>query len=273
MPEKNEYIIQFIATGSLLILLVAIFIVSFLFIHRNRIKKHLLETKIINEHYQKEILQTQLEIQEQTLKNISQEIHDNIGQALTLAKLNLNTMLPQENQELKEKIIASKELVSKAIGDLRDLSRSLDTDYVKEMGLQRAIEYELEMIRKTGIIRTGLLVEGSLIRLDKQRELVLFRIIQETFHNIIKHAEAMDLHVSVFYKPELLELLVADNGKGMDLRPLNEDNSPNFGLGIRNMHNRAKLIGAQFNMRSILGAGTQVSISLPLETNDNEPKK
>src|SRR5690606_6033411 len=123
---------------------------------------------------------TQLEIQEQTLKNISQEIHDNIGQALTLAKLNLNAVMAEDTQ-LQEKILNSKELVSKAITDLRDLSHSLDTDYVLEMGLQRSIEYELELIRKTGIVRTDLHVEGNLQRLERQKELILFRIVQESF--------------------------------------------------------------------------------------------
>lgn len=217
-----------------------------------------------------ELLRAQTEIQEQTFKNISQEIHDNIGQALTLAKLNLNTMLPQENEQLCEKILNSKDLVSKAIADLRDLSRSLDTDYIKEMGLQRAIEYELEMLQKTGTIGTFLHVEGTMVRLDKQKELILFRIIQETFHNIIKHAEATQLEVSIQYKPSELEMLIADNGKGLDLTPLSEANNPEFGLGIRNMHSRAKLIGAVFEMKSILEKGTQVKILLPLEINDNE---
>jgi signal transduction histidine kinase len=70
---------------------------------------------------------------------------------------------------LQQKILDSKQLVSKAITDLRDLSRSLDTDYVQEMGLQRAIEYEMEMIRKTGTIETNMIVEGTLFRLEKQK--------------------------------------------------------------------------------------------------------
>lgn len=215
--------------------------------------------------FQQTLLQAQLEIQEQTLKNISQEIHDNIGQALSLAKLNMNTMLPVADDKLAQKIVDSKVLISKAIGDLRDLSRSLDTDYVKEMGLQRAIEYEMEMMQKTGTIITKLQVEGSVIRLDKQEELILFRIVQETFHNIIKHAQAKELDVNVWYKPGVLELLIADDGKGVDLSPLNKDGNGNFGLGIRNMHSRAKLIGADFMMSSTLGKGTEVRIVLPVE--------
>ena len=221
-------------------------------------------------YFRQELLRTQLEIQEQTLKNISQEIHDNIGQALSLAKLNLNTMPAANDEVLQQKIFNSKELVSKAITDLRGLSRSLDTDYVQEMGLQRAIEYELEMIKKTGTIDTSLIVEGSLFRLEKQKELILFRIVQETFNNILKHSGAKDLNVNINYSPNSFTLIVKDDGKGVNLQPLNEANN-NFGLGIRNMHSRAKLIGADFHMTSILGVGTEVKINLPIEgRNENK---
>jgi signal transduction histidine kinase len=230
-----------------------------------------MEKKNMEITFRQTLLQTQLEIQEQTLKNISQEIHDNIGQALSLAKLNLNTMPPTNDEALQQKILNSKELVSKAITDLRDLSRSLDTDYVQEMGLQRAIEYELEMIQKTGTIETNMIVEGTLFRLEKQKELILFRIVQETFNNILKHAGAKTIAVQINYETNGFTLMIKDDGKGVNLKPFNHGENNNFGLGIRNMHNRAKLIGADFNMSSNIGEGTEVKIVLQNErTNENK---
>jgi len=230
----------------------------------------LLHEQKMQSEFSQTLLQTQLEIQEQTLKNISQEIHDNIGQALSLAKLNLNTMPPTNDEALQQKILNSKELVSKAITDLRDLSRSLDTDYVQEMGLQRAIEYELEMIRKTGTIETNLIVEGLMFRLQKQNELILFRIVQETLNNILKHANAKSINVNINYSTAFT-LIIKDDGKGVDLKPLSEEKNNNFGLGIRNMHSRAKLIGADFSLTSQPGKGTEVKIVLPNEkSNENK---
>jgi two-component system, NarL family, sensor kinase len=258
-------------TGAsvLFIFLFALFLVFFI---KDKQKQVIKEQKTRND-YEQAILRTQLEIQEQTLKNISEEIHDNIGQALSLAKLNLNTILPVADENLYQKILNSKELISKAIGDLRDLSRSLDTDYVKEMGLQRAIEYALEMMHKTETIKTRLTVDGSIIRLEKQKELVIFRIVQETFNNIIKHADATELEVNIQYSPTSIEIQITDNGKGVDLSPLSEGNNASFGLGIRNMHNRAKLIGADFHMDSTLGRGTRVKIILPIENNNHENRQ
>lgn len=257
--------------GTIIILLLILFLVLFIILYNIKKQIHFKEKDEMMIVFQRELFKSQLEIQEQTLKNISQEIHDNIGQGLTLAKLNLNAVLPDANGGLRERILDTKELVGKAIADLRDLSRSLDTDYVKEMGLQRAIEYELEIMQKTGVIGTQLQIEGMPARLNKQKELILFRIVQETFHNVIKHAEASRLQVTMNYEPVILTVLINDNGKGMNLEPLNEEGS-NFGLGIRNMNSRAKLIGAEFSMSSTLGAGTEVKIVLPIEENSHERK-
>lgn len=270
---KEEYsqVIFGLIVGTIIFIVLCAFLISFLFAYQNKQKKSILEKQQMKSQFSETLLQTQLEIQEQTLKNISQEIHDNIGQALSLAKLNLNTMPEMNDETLQQKILNSKQLVSKAITDLRDLSRSLDTDYVQEMGLQRAIEYELEMIKKTGTIDTTLVVDGSLFRLEKQKELILFRIVQETFNNILKHSGAKCLTVNINYAPALFTLIVKDDGKGVDLQPLNEEKN-NFGLGIRNMHSRAKLIGAEFAMNSTIGQGTEVKINLPIE-NKNENKQ
>jgi len=271
MSRESKEIVFIVIAGTFILLVLAFFIIYLILYYRRKKKMHELEKKTLQYQYQQTLLQTQLEIQEQTLKNISQEIHDNIGQALSLAKLNLNTMPEMNDEALRQKIVNSKQLVSKAITDLRDLSRSLDTDYVQEMGLQRAIEYELEMIKKTGTVDTALVVEGTLFRLEKQKELILFRIVQETFNNILKHSGAKNLNVSINYEPFLFTLLIKDDGKGVNLQPLNEANN-NFGLGIRNMHSRAKLIGADFNMNSTLGEGTEVKINLPIE-NKNESRQ
>lgn len=270
--EVSEGLKQVLYGGTIVFLVLAGFVIFFLVMYMKRKTKNILEKQQMQSEFSQTLLQTQLEIQEQTLKNISQEIHDNIGQALSLAKLNLNTMPATDNEVLQQKILNSKELVSKAITDLRDLSRSLDTDYVQEMGLQRAIEYELEMIKRTGTIDTSLIVDGTLFRLDKQKELILFRIVQETFNNILKHAGAGKLDVNISYAPNLFALGIKDDGKGMDLQPLTENKNNNFGLGIRNMHSRAKLIGADFNMTSSLGQGTEVKINLPIQSNNENTR-
>ncbi len=268
MSTQSAQIITYVIIICVIVFsILAVALVFFVTLFQKRKLKQQSEVIKMKENFTQELLQAQLEIQEQTLKNISQEIHDNIGQVLSLTKLNLNRMDVDKTEDLKEKIKDSKDLVSKAIHDLRDLSKSLNTDNIAAMGLLRAISYELEMIRKTGF-QTLLEVSGNEIKMEPQKELILFRIVQETLNNIIKHAEAKTITVIMAYNPDKLELQVKDDGRGVDLSPLNEKAEGDFGLGIRNMHNRAKLIGADFNMNSRIGFGTTISLTVPINNHN-----
>lgn len=256
------------------IIFILFFLIFFLF-YRNVIRKRnemFLNEEKIKVNFRQTLLQSQLEIQEQTLKNISQEIHDNVGQVLSLAKLNLNTIDISKTEELQKKIESALIQVSKAINDLRDLSKSFNTDNISAIGLVRAVEYELDMIKKTGVHKTSFNVEGKIKKLEPQTELILFRIVQETLHNIIKHAEASSIWISARYTENDLGLEIKDNGKGF--HPTAEgDQDTDSGLGIRNMNNRARLIGAKFNLNSIKNEGTSVTIVLPFVSKQNSTEK
>lgn len=263
MGSSKEEIYITVIAGTIAFLLLAVFIVIFVYLHKQRQRRNRMEKIQMQQNFQQELLRSQLEIQEQTLKTISQEIHDNIGQMLSLAKLNLALADAETNSPhpMQQKISDSHQLVKKAIQDLRHLSHSLNTDYVSEMGLQRSIEYELEMISKTGIMKVNLQTEGTVHRLDKQKELIAFRIVQESLNNIIKHAEATKIDITIHYLPSQMLLTIKDNGKGVDLTPLTES-VEGFGIGIRNMNNRARLIGAVFNINSSPGNGTTITLHL-----------
>ncbi len=248
---------------TIFLLIVATGIIMLALVYQKKQVQYLREKEQLKVVYEKEILATQLEIQEQTFKNISQEVHDNIGQVLSLVKLNINTMNPDDPVPLQVKINASKELITKAIKDLRDLSKSLNTDYVKDLGLVRAIEYELEMIKNNGSYEIQFDVTGNKYRLESQRELVLFRIVQEVLHNIIKHAKATSIVMALSYEPAMFSLTIADNGVGFDASIINSNNLNGSGLGIRNMQNRAKIINGNFNLTSTLGAGTTIILTAP----------
>jgi signal transduction histidine kinase len=261
-PFSADIIIIVIST--LFVLLIIASIVIFIFLYQKRHQRYVKERADLQTGFQHILLESQLEIQEQTLQTISQEIHDNIGQVLSLAKLNLGTMDIDQPGQLQQKIDDSKGLIGKAIQDLRDLSKSLNTDYVSDMGLVQAIGYELDLIRKSGAYTTALKTEGLPVKLEAQKELIIFRIVQELINNIIKHARANTILVMISYEPETFNIAVNDNGTGFDLTPLNTGDNSKFGLGIRNMHKRAQLIGAHFSIASTLGAGTTGTLQLPL---------
>ena len=173
MTQKD--ILLTIITGTSLFLLFVSFIIAFLFLYRKKKEQHIFEKQLMQTQFHQALLQTQIEIQEQTLKTISQEIHDNIGQVLSLAKLNLNTLQPGE----ETKLIDTKNLVSKAINDLRDLSRSLHGDKIAELGLQESVAGELKILQNTGQYATELKITGEPYKLAPQKEMVLLELCKK----------------------------------------------------------------------------------------------
>ncbi|MEO6541648.1 MAG: sensor histidine kinase, partial [Ferruginibacter sp.] len=194
--------------------------------------------------------------QEQTLKTISEEIHDNVGQVLSLAKLNLNTF--ESNPE--KKLIDTKHLISKAINDLRDLSRSMHGDRIAELGLHQSLVDELQILQNSGSeFETHFKISGEKYKLPQQHEMVLFRIVQEALNNAIKHAKAKNINLHLFYTPESFTLTVRDDGKGFDASVTQNKK----GIGLKSMQNRARLIGATCIFQSSFNNGTSITIELP----------
>ncbi len=257
MLQTPTYSGPFIIVASSVILFFLIFFYLFIVqLHRRRImhEKELLDLK---GQYEQVIMQSQLEIQEQTFRNISQEIHDNIGQVLSLAKLNLNTIPAADNT--REKLEITEQLLGKAIADLRDLSKSLNGDKITNLGLASAIEQELRMIEKTLSIRASLSYDENELVVTDEQTIVVFRMVQEILNNCIKHARASSLDVDISTAQSKSCITVADNGVGFDIDSLDEKET---GIGLKSMQRRAQLINAQVQINSAPGKGTKVTICL-----------
>ena len=253
---KNLSEVEFvIIAGTIVLVLLAIFIISFLFFYQQRHNKHIQEKQHMQSQFQQELLQTQIEIQEQTLKTISEEIHDNVGQILSLAKLNLNTL----DNTADKKIQDTKNLVSKAINDLRNLSRSIHGDRIAQLGLQQSVEDELNILQNSGQFTTALKINGNNYKLEPQKEMVLFRIVQEALNNAVKYSKAKNITVQLNYQPQLFSLAISDDGIGFNAAALPTNKT---GIGLTSMQNRAALIGGVFTITSAAGNGTVINIEL-----------
>ena len=204
------------------------------------------------------LLQSRLEIQEQTFKTISQELHDNLGQILTLAKLNLNTLNLNDSEKAREKINGAIDLITQTIQSIRDVSRNLHADIISKIGLVQALESEIRMIEKLGILHPVFLVEGQPVSLETDKSLIIFRIVQEALQNVVKHAQATMLEMRINFAPDQIKLTIADNGKGFDWAQ-----SKDKGSGLRNMNDRARVIGAQFDMQPAATNGTVITLTIP----------
>lgn len=264
---SNDLLLLPIVT-TIVFLILATFIVVFTVVFQRRQMENLREKQTMKAQYEQATLQAQIEIQNQTLQTVGAELHDDVGQILSVVKLHLNT-LEEENQQtdIQSYIEQSNKLVGQAIESLRALSKSLDGFVVNDFGLVQSIGHELKRLEQTKRFTTSISVEGELVSLGYDAEIILFRIVQETLNNAIKHARATHISVLVRYSPANFKLEISDNGKGFEYAEVARNPLEKTGAGLRNMQRRATLIGSVCTFDSRPGHGTTVRIDKPTAAN------
>ena len=249
MQENGEFVL-IVSTILILIIVIALII---LFTTFQKKKNFLVEKqKEEQERFEKEIAETQIEIREATLRNISWELHDNIGQLLTLAKIQLQNSTPENIKEVSETI-------TKGLTEVRSLSKLINPEAIKNIDLREALQLEVDRFNRLNFIETTYKVEGDEVEIDKKASIVLFRILQEFFSNTIKHSKATNLEVTLNYKKDKLILFAKDNGVGFLINEKKE------GIGLSNIKNRIKLIGAEINFVTAENKGTSIEITYKYE--------
>jgi len=265
MQNQDQEILFIIILGGLLALLLVGFIVTVLFLYQRKQHRQEQELVKLKDEYDQEVLKSQLEIQEATLKNIAQELHDNIGQVLSVVKLSLAIVPLEKEHKAYAPLQHIREVLNKAVYDLADLTKSLHTDRISQIGLVESVKFDLETLKKTGLMEVNLEVRGTEYRLGEQKEVFIFRIFQELVNNILKHAKATQLSILLNYtKENLFVFFIKDNGVGFSMQEKKDSTSPLNGVGLKSMMNRTKLIGATMIFDSHPGEGTSVNMELPI---------
>ena len=250
MGEGATLVIVLVAVAILLLLLIVVAILFSVFMKRkNTLVKEQLEAQ---KKFEQEIAETQIEIREETLRNISWELHDNIGQLLTLAKI--QTQNAAGSQDELDEAAAT---IGKGLTEIRTLSKLINPEALKNMTLVEALTLELERFNRMAYLEPSMTVHGKYLEIDKKIETIIFRMLQEFFTNTIKHSKATKLNVTFTYTNTNLNVLVKDNGIGFDYAFAKAKN----GIGLTNIESRAQLIGARATYHSAPGDGTQLELN------------
>ncbi len=215
-----------------------------------------------------EYFQSQLEAvlqgQEMERERIAAELHDGIKPLLSIASLNLESLLDgnEYTQDFKlEKLENSISILEDAIDTVNEISRNLSPAILNNFGLEKAFEQFCNKIREAGIVRVDFSVFGLEERLDPKVELALYRIGQELLNNIIKHADATKLDIQIVCHPKSLIMMVSDDGNGFDTSIKELKTS---GFGFRNITYRVHTLNGEFNIDSSKGKGATIIIELPI---------
>nr|WP_299032267.1 ATP-binding protein [uncultured Tenacibaculum sp.] len=245
--EESRIIIVVIAT--ILTILGVVFLVVLFTVFQNRKNKLLLERAENKKRYEREIAETQIEIREETLRNISWELHDNIGQLLTLARIQLQHASPENMGEISE-------IIAESLTEVRALSKIINPDFINNIKLKEAINLEVERFNRLNYIDAKLTIVGEEQEINQKHGIIIFRILQEFFSNTIKHSKASQLEVFLNYKEDYVEIKAQDNGVGFDLTRVGLK-----GIGLQNIKARAKLINAEAKFKSEPQKGTSLIIN------------
>jgi two-component system, NarL family, sensor kinase len=253
-----EFLIIFVILSVLLMLALVVFITVIIYRYQQKQNAYFKDIEMLKTTHENALLQSQLEMQEQTFENISREIHDNIGQKLTLAKLHLNTLDYADTNKTALQVSGSVNMIGEAINDLSDISRSMSSEIILNNGLIKAMEFEAAQLQKPGIYKINLCTTGNPVFMDTNTELVLFRIAQEAINNIIKHAQATAIDIHLHYNTVLLTMQINDNGIGFNTAQTKP------GTGLQNIKKRTALLKGNYAISTVINTGTQIKIEIPL---------
>lgn len=259
-----ESIIPLAIFGTLLLLMLVFFIFLLILLFKQRMKEkdfQLIEEKHLHEN---ELLRTRVELQEQALDWISREVHDNVGQVLSVTRFQLKANADNKSrEELAATAAQSAERIGACIHDLRNMTHTLNGEMIQQIGLNAAIVRELGFVRSLFKLECEFAPDYE-YHLSGEQELLLFRITQECLNNVIRHSGATSVRIAITQKDGIFLLTIEDNGKGMDI----SSGKIVKGMGLSSIRQRARILGGTMDINSIEGKGCKISITIKLTGNE-----
>ncbi len=209
----------------------------------------------------RELSQKLVQAQEAERKRLSLELHDQVGQMLTALRMeiaNLGRISPDDPALFREHLQQAKQMAEGAMKTVRDLAMGLRPSMLDDLGLGPAIEWQSREFSRVSGIPVDISIEGRLTRLTDEQKTGLFRVVQESLTNVLRHARAKRVSVTLKESSDRLVLLVSDDGCGID------PGRPRRGLGLLGMEERVRELGGAFSVHSAPGGGTTVRAEIPL---------
>jgi two-component system sensor histidine kinase UhpB len=198
-----------------------------------------------------------LAAQEAERRRIAQELHDEVGQALTAVLLLLKRLADRAPAELREQVLEAQEAARESLDDVRDVARQLRPEALDDLGLVSALAALTARFTEQTGVRVARRIDARVPPLEDDQELVIYRVAQESLTNVARHAGASRVELRLERTPAGVALRVADDGVGLK----SPDGS---GYGIRGMRERALAVGAAFSVAEQRDGGVEVMLELPV---------
>ncbi len=253
--QRNAYLF----TG-LAVVFIAFFIILYL---RQRAvhAKIISEEKIHRLEEEKKLMSAKLlvEGQEEERKRIATELHDGLGVLLSATKMQFS-VIRDKNSENREIIDKAYQMLEQASGDVRKISHNMMPGLLTKLGFYEAVEDLFEKIADSGKLQAVCTIRGNEERLPENKEIMLYRIVQEMVNNTLKHAEAGNIELKITADEEKLDVLYADDGKGFDVKEKLGTES----IGLKSIQSRVDFLNGRMQVDSNPGKGVRYSLQIPV---------
>jgi signal transduction histidine kinase len=252
-------VISFIIVVNIVLLILIGGIVFFTIQYRRRKREHEKEKFFLNEEHQLALLSVKLETQQQTMQHIGVEIHDNVGQKLTLASLYTKQLAAGTVNNMADKVAEVGNIIDESLTELRQLSKALTNPDLVNADLLILLNEEARKINMSGICHVAINCKDNEVTLPQSDKNIIFRLLQEFIQNSLKHAGCRKINIRLKKTEGVLHITASDDGKGFDTT------IASTGIGLQNMKRRAAQINADYQLFSEPGKGTRLILQLPVE--------
>jgi two-component system NarL family sensor kinase len=258
--------------GTLGMLVLTIGLILFIIFHQRKVIRYQLRLQQMEQEQQKVLLKASIRLQEEERQRIAADLHDDAGPLLATARLYLSeNLVNQEKAAQLQSIFQARQILDDTIQLIRNISHSLMPPTLKNFGLESAINDLFQKISGAGTINASCRFHDYKDRLKPDKEMSVFRIIQELINNILKHSNSSFIHLTQNMHGNMFIIRIHHDGRGIVQADFEKLNKSNIGLGLKNISSRLRVVQGSIVFEKD-ASQTYYKVTLEIPKDDaNEP--